>query len=1281
MGRRVAELAVKQRWLFFAAMAVLTALMATGLFKLEFRSTYRIWFSEGSDTLVDFDAMVDKFGSEGTVVVVFRDADRGVLNNRALASIHRLTEAFWKVDGVKRVDGLDSFSTIRGSRLAHTSGALAASAGQVAAAGDADDIFVWRSDGALAHHLVGHDGMVEHLIFAGDGQRLWSAGVDRTVRAWDLSAGEQRSVLRGAEGQISALQLSADQATIYAGTFRSVVAWDTTTGARRWRTPVADDYVTAVQPSADGAQLYVASKDLYILGATDGQRRATWQGHTGFINALALTADGETLYSIGDDGRLIAWDVTSGVGTTRLHLPGLYALSLAVGADGSAIVGFSDGSIRMMPPGAAHPTVSRIHSDWVTDLTVGPDGMVFSASRDRDVAIHAPGQGPRVVHLQAHRAAVRRVLLDADRLYTMGDDGDVFGWDTGAQAIVSRLRRTAYETPPPAAPITGDPTGTLELINNFRFPVQVQLGGRAHGEIPGGATRRFEGLPVPQAKRCEDDADCGAAGYCNFELDDPVCAVPMHVGATVAGTSATVWATVAVLSDTAPLTLQIPAAGAYGVTPVAGPPVDPSTSAGALIAAHPDVGAAVTQVLGQAAAVSEAFITPRDAAAIAAIAGRSSSAYSLLTTHAQAKLTPLDLPMQPFRLREAAYHLMRQPQPPAKGVVVNQAFDTTMISVRMHQGALDQSSLSKAIALRAGVEAAIADEGPRSGFDYHLVGDVIQDTKFVEYAQRDFMQLFPLFFVAIFGMLVLLYRRLSGVLLPLVLVLLGVVIAMGASAHLGAALNNMTVTVPQIVLAACIGDSVHIFNSYVELLRAGSNRHDAAIEATATNWTPCLLTSVSTAVGFFSLSWSDIAPVGTFGWMAGIGVITAFVISFCVMPGVMAMLPTPRLESRTARFDAWIDRALIALAGYVNRTTGAILVIAALISIYCLVGFGKLSFDSNPLRFFDEASSFRRACAFIEDHISGPNSLKLVLDTKTPGGTRTLAHLRELAALTDHIRASSDSVVGCNSLSDTMKSMNRVMNRDLDENHRLPDTDARASGYYNAYTFSLPAGLDVTHQVSADESASLLDVRFKDRSSGWMLDWGTALSEWVEGRDWKSQLTITGVTWLFSNMLREISRGFFENVGSAVLIICCMMLLISGSLRLGLVACSANVMPLALTVGLLSRAGESLDTSILVSCCIAMGIVVDDSIHYIVKYRRSRAKGLGHDQATVDTLRHVGKAVVFTTVVLVTGLGLFALSDFVLNRNAGLTVAIMLTFGMAFDLTVLPALIKLTERR
>jgi hypothetical protein len=342
-----------------------------------------------------------------------------------------------------------------------------------------------------------------------------------------------------------------------------------------------------------------------------------------------------------------------------------------------------------------------------------------------------------------------------------------------------------------------------------------------------------------------------------------------------------------------------------------------------------------------------------------------------------------------------------------------------------------------------------------------------------------------------------------------------------------------------------------------------------------------------------------------------------------------------------------------------------------------------MDIDTNDLKFFDKQAPFRQAAEYLEEKISGSYGLSLMvtfLDPETGkpvrGAIRKEANLRELEKL--HERVSQyPEVVNVASLSSIMKSMNRVMSNDLPDDFRVPENDAKTTSYYNAYTFSLSAGKDITNRVSADESATLVDLRLKSGPSSWFLKFGGELQDWADANLKNAKMQIAAKSWLYSNMVKDVASGFIENVGSAVILISFMLFFLAGSLRIGIPTSAANIVPIVLTVGFVSLFGMSLDVSALMSCCVALGVVVDDTTHFIAKYKAALDSGKTHDEAVVKTVLVSGKAMIITTVILCCAFMMFTLTDFVVNRNFGIIVATMLTIGMVFDLTVLPAALRL----
>ena len=422
--RSFAEWTIQHR--LVTSVIALAVVVATGYgtSKLAFDTRYRIWFSEGSPPLVAYDTLLERFGSDDQAVIAFRDPDGALLDNESLLSIRRMTDALWSVKGVKRVDSLANFSITRASRVELESPAFVSTDRYVAAAGDKNEIVVWQTDDWSERRLQGHGGLVEHLVVDAEGKTLYSGGVDRTVRVWDLETGELRHTYRGLVESVSALVPAKDGKRLYIGSYRAVYVADLESKSPlvKWEGPA--DFVTGIVESPDAQKVFVASRDITTFDRS-GKAVATWKTGARFVNDVVATFDGSGLVAAMSDGRVIHWPFATERVVELAKKNSIQALSLVALPDERRIAaGMTDGSVRAFDLQGEPPILTRIHGDWVVDVAADAEGVVYSASRDRNVARHSPGEGPRIVVLTAHRAAARRVSVRPDgKLFSLGDDG------------------------------------------------------------------------------------------------------------------------------------------------------------------------------------------------------------------------------------------------------------------------------------------------------------------------------------------------------------------------------------------------------------------------------------------------------------------------------------------------------------------------------------------------------------------------------------------------------------------------------------------------------------------------------------------------------------------------------------------------------------------------------------------------------------------------------------------------------------------------------------------
>lgn len=1283
-----ADFVVRRRGLVLVLAVLLLAAGASGLPFLKTQTTFRIWHHPDAPEVKDYDRMLETFGSDDTALIAFSDP-QGILRNEGLAAIDRMTQALWRVEHVKRVDSLTNFTLLKTSLADHESPALAVWGDRIWVAGEAGAIVEIDRRTRATRRLLGHEGTVMHLAAGGDGKSLVSGGLDRQVIVWDLERGAPRYTLRGAPGNISALALSEDATRVYAGSHGAVLGWDVASGRRLFHRPFGEEFVTALATTSAG--IWVASRTVAVIDPESGTTRQEWPEPGAFVTELLSARDGQRVFLGSEDGRVLA--LSSGAAPKVLQAAGPAAiLSLAEGPSGALWVGTSTGTLLELAAESRPAAPLRAHRAPILDLAVAGDGAVFTASFDHDVAVTRPGAAP--LTLGAHRAVVRRVMLapSGRELYSVGDDAAVYVWridGSGAPVLADHFSRVELSVVEATSPIAGgEPSASLHVQSLLAHPVELVVSGVPGGRVDPGGQWSIEALRAGPRRSCTDQSQCLAGQSCDFE--EGVCINPARVEAVIPGTQVRVWAGLVHLSPGTATTLRIPSEDAFSLEEVALSPLPSEATVGGLLAAHrqPEVKAALGAALTAAdLAEPTTFLSPAVAArARDALAETESTsgARRVLGELAERKLAANRLPIEPGRLRETRWRLLRPPSPIAEGFVINGALDTTLVFVSLHQPD-HEHALDRMVHLHQELDRLVAAEKPRTGYDYHLSGEVIMDTSFKTYAEGDMQRLGPVFAVVCAVLLALLFRRPAGVLLPMGAILMAIGFTMGTASWFGASINNMTGAVPQVIMACCLGDAVHLLTGWISGVKAGKSAPEAARETVRENFWPCTITAETTVVGFIALIPSEIGPISSFGWIAAIGAAAAFVFSFTVMPAVMSFLPvgragskgpgghgaadvSDRAEKLLERWGTWVLRR--------PRTVAAVVLGLTAIGGYGVAG---VTFDTNPIKNFKPGTPFRAASEVIERKISGPVGVEIMIDTQEPRGLRKTAHLQKLAALQAHLEQSPlvTKVVG---LPDIHRAINRAFNQDKTERYELPASDVLASAYYDAYTLSLPAGMELNNRVSEDESKTRLTVRMRSVSSVRVTEWQAETQRWIDQHLPGMKATISGKFLVYATMTNKLTQSFLWNVGSAVLMITLSMMLVLASVRLGFVSMFPNIVPGIWAIGMVSLAGVPLDVSIIVSLCVAIGVVVDDTIHFLAKYKIARRERSAED-ALIDTFRHAGLPLSFTTVVLCSGFAIFMASDYQITASFGLTTTITFLAGVILDFTLTPALVKLLDGR
>ncbi len=511
--------------------------------------------------------------------------------------------------------------------------------------------------------------------------------------------------------------------------------------------------------------------------------------------------------------------------------------------------------------------------------------------------------------------------------------------------------------------------------------------------------------------------------------------------------------------------------------------------------------------------------------------------------------------------------------------------------------------------------------------------------------------------------LVLAFRTVRGVLVPLVTVAVAVVWALGLMVATGHVLNAVTVLVPALLTTLGLSYAIHVVSEYYEV--EGERPAVRAAAATGQVQLPVLLTGLTTAIGFATLILSPLPAVREFGVLSVLGVGCTVLASLTLTPAVLAFLPLPRRHPpATGRAEGIATR----VAHFAVRQRPWIFGGFAAALVLALVGAGSIRVGSDQIRKFPPDSEVRLHYEAVNDRLGGANPLLIVLEGETRDTFKKPEHLREIEELQAWL--SADPAVGeTTSLVDHLKLLNRGFHENDPEYFALPERQRLVSQILLfGESRELRNLVDVAYQRTVVRvRAKVIDSDDVTALTGRI---ATRLAELPDSIDAR----VTGTSVIISDALDQIIRGQTISVLAAFGIIYVVLAALFVSLRVGLVALLPNAVPVAVYFGALGWTGVSLSPGTSLIAPMVLGIAVDDTIHYFARFIRD-AKRLGDEEkATAATLAAVGPPVTVTTMALCAGFLCLLVSDLSTQREIGVLAAFALAFAWLTDVTFTPAL-------
>ncbi len=561
--------------------------------------------------------------------------------------------------------------------------------------------------------------------------------------------------------------------------------------------------------------------------------------------------------------------------------------------------------------------------------------------------------------------------------------------------------------------------------------------------------------------------------------------------------------------------------------------------------------------------------------------------------------------------------------------------------------------------LRASYPQFKIDNGGSTAFNATLASAVA----------NDLTTLVPISYFLIFIGLILFLKRLSGTVAVFILISTCLLITFGLFGWLSPVLTPIAGFAPSILLSIMVADSVHILTSYYQFRHAGQAQRQALLESLRLNFMPVLVTSITTIIGFLTLNFSSSPPYQDLGNMVAFGVFVALVLSLFLLPALLIKLPEKKSFLSSVSMDFQVFAHWVIQKRY--------WLFAGMLTTVVLLTFSisKNKLSDNWAQYFDQTFEVVKLVRKVDGYLTGVNSLEYSIKSNSPEGIFSPQYLQQLDQFEQWFLTQS-KVVKVTSFSRLMKELNRTMHNDQEAQLKIPTSSDLAAQYLLFYEFGLPAELGLNNLVTIHKDATRFSVSVTDAGSDELLALDAKAQQWlVSNAPSLDTSEATGLGMVFAHIAQRNISSLLVGTLIALLGISAILMIIFRSFKYGFISLVPNIIPAAMAYGLWGLMYGYVDISLSIVACSTLGIVVDDTVHFLHKYRVAKQSGLATPDAIKLTFARVGKALLTTTVVLSGGFMILAVSHMNTSAAIGMLMAITLVFALIVDFLLLPPLL------
>ncbi len=561
-----------------------------------------------------------------------------------------------------------------------------------------------------------------------------------------------------------------------------------------------------------------------------------------------------------------------------------------------------------------------------------------------------------------------------------------------------------------------------------------------------------------------------------------------------------------------------------------------------------------------------------------------------------------------------------------------------------------------------------------------LFGSAVINLALEEAVAGDLALLIPVSTLLMYVLLVILLRSWTGMLITMSVITLSIVAVFGLAGWAGGALTPVAGIIPNMVMIIAVADCVHLLVSFYHYLSEGQERREAVVSALRINFKPMLITSVTTAIGLLCLNFSEAPPYRALGNMAASGALIAFLLTITLAPALMCWLP-PGRKSSQGHGSARLYPVMQKVADMIIARRYLTLAISAAVVVLCASLISQNKMYERWYVYYDDSFAVRKAMEFSDEHLSGINFIQYRIDGVGPGTINDPEYLQQLDQLVAWIET-QPGVTNVDSIVPSLRRVHRLLNTGSEDDSRLPESRERAAQNLLLYEMSLPFGLGTDEYLNIDRSAARIGVFVHKTDSRTLLALDETIRRWAEGNTPVLSLSEgTGLDMVFAHISDRNMISLLQGTAIALVLISLLLAPVVRSWRIGVVSLVPNLVPALVAYGIWGITVGYVDLGLSVVACMSLGLVVDDTIHFLSKYVLARRElGKSPEDAIRYAFGTVGTAMLVTTVVLAAGFAILVLSPFSPTWGMGGLLSLTIVAALVFDFLLLPPLLLLVDR-